>query len=84
MGSPSSIDNDQASVVRLLHEYYSAFSTFNVKAVLPFFHEPALLIGPQGVFAATTHSLLAAALNWRQRLAPLWKGFGPEDLVEPS
>jgi hypothetical protein len=54
MGSPTS-DNDQASVVRVLHEYYSAFSTLNVEAVLPFFHEPLVLISPQGVFAATTH-----------------------------
>ena len=63
MGSPTSLDNDQASVVRVLHEYYGAFSTLNVEAVLPFFHEPALLISPQGVFASTTHTLLAAALS---------------------
>jgi hypothetical protein len=69
MGSPSSIDNDQAVVVRVLHEYYSAVSTLNVEAVLPFFHEPSLVIGPQGVFAATTHTLLAAALS------PAMEGF---------
>ena len=63
MGSPTSIDNDQASVVRVLHEYYSAFSTLSVEAVLPFFHEPALMIGPQGVFAATTHAQLATAVG---------------------
>ena len=69
MGSPTSIDNDQAGVVRVLHEYYSAFSTLNVEAVLPFFHEPALLISPQGIFAATTHTLPAAALS------PTMEGF---------
>ena len=52
MGSRTSIDahridNDQASVVRVLYEYYSAFSTLNV-AFLPFFHEPLVLISPKG------------------------------------
>ena len=36
MGSPSSVATDQADVVRVLHEYYSAFSTLNVDSVLPF------------------------------------------------
>jgi ketosteroid isomerase-like protein len=63
MGSPSSISNDQAEVVHVLREYYSAFSTLNVEAVLPFFHEPSFLISPQGVFAATTHTLLATAVG---------------------
>jgi ketosteroid isomerase-like protein len=62
MASPGSIGNDETDVVRVLHEYYSAFSALNVEAVLPFFHEPSLLIGPQGPFAATTHTLLAAAI----------------------
>jgi hypothetical protein len=35
MTSPSSISNDQTEVIRVLHEYYSAFSTLNVAAVLP-------------------------------------------------
>jgi ketosteroid isomerase-like protein len=63
MASPTNISNDQADVVRVLEEYYSAFSTLNVEAVLPYFHEPSLLIGPQGVFAATTHALLATAVT---------------------
>ena len=54
MASPSSINDDQAEVVRVLNEYYSAFSTLNVEAVLRYFHEPSFLIGPQGAFAATT------------------------------
>jgi ketosteroid isomerase-like protein len=60
MGSPS-INDDQAAVVRVLNEYYSAFSTLKLEAVLPYFHEPCLLVGPQGSFAATTHTLLATA-----------------------
>ena len=62
MASPSSINDDQAEVLRVLNEYYSAFSTLEVEAVLPYFHEPSMLIGPQGAFAATTHTLLATAV----------------------
>ena len=61
--APSSINNDQADAIRVLHEYYSAVSTLNMDTVLPYFHEPSLLIGPQGAFAATTHTLLATAFG---------------------
>ena len=74
MGSPSGIDNDQAGVVRVLHDYYSAVSTLNVDAVLPFFHEPSLMIVPQGVFAATTHAQLATAVR------PTLEGFRAKGL----
>ena len=63
MASPTSINDDQAEVLRVLNEYYSAFSTLKVEAVLPYFLEPSLLIGPQGAFAATTHTLLATAVT---------------------
>jgi len=63
MASPSSINDDQTEVVAALNEYYSAFSTLKVEAVLPCFLEPSLLIGPQGAFAATTHTLLATAIT---------------------
>ena len=63
MASPSSINDDQAEVVRVLNEYYSAVSTLKVEAVLPYFYEPSLLIGPQGTFAATSHALLATAFT---------------------
>jgi len=63
MASPGSISNDQADVIRVLHDYYSAFSTLNIEAVLPYFHEPSMLIGPQGVLAATTHTMLATAVS---------------------
>jgi hypothetical protein len=62
MALPRSLSNDQAEAVRVLHEYYSAFSTLNVEAVLPYFHEPALLMGLEGAFAATSHTLLATVL----------------------
>jgi hypothetical protein len=63
MASPGSINDDQAEVLRVLNGYYSAFSTLKIEAVLPYFNEPSLLIGPQGAFAATTHTLLATAIN---------------------
>jgi hypothetical protein len=54
MASPSNVSNNQADVIRVLDEYYGAFSTLNVEAVLSYLHEPSFLIGPQGAFAATT------------------------------
>ena len=54
--------NDQPAVVGTVLDYYAAFNTFEVPAILPYFHEPAQLIGPQGAFAATTHDVLAPAL----------------------
>jgi hypothetical protein len=63
MASASHTDDDQADVLRVLNEYYSAFSTLKIEAVLPYFHEPSMLIGPQGTFAATTHALLETAVT---------------------
>ena len=45
---------DEATVNRMLDEYYAAFSTLNIEAILPYFHQPALLIGPPGVIALPT------------------------------
>jgi len=45
---------DQAAVNHMLDEYYAAFSTLNIQAILPYFHQPALLIGPPGVIALPT------------------------------
>jgi ketosteroid isomerase-like protein len=55
--------NEDPAVIRVLAEYYAAFSTLDVQAVLPYFHEPSLLIGPQGVLAAPTHAILSAAFT---------------------
>ena len=55
--------NNQGAVIRTLLDYYAAFSTLEVSAVLPYFHEPSLLIGPQGVFAARTHDVLMTAFT---------------------
>ena len=79
MASPSHTNDDQAELLRVLNEYYSAFSTLNIEAVLPYFHEPSLLIGPQGAFAATTHTLLATALTPAME-GLLARGFGRTEL----
>jgi hypothetical protein len=63
MVSPSSVNDEQPDVIRVLNEYYSAFSTLKIEAILPYFLEPSLLIGPQGAYAATTHGLLATAIS---------------------
>lgn len=63
MVSTASGIDDEAVVTRVLADYYSAFSTLEVQAVLPYFHEPCLMIGPQGVFAAPTRAVLSAAFT---------------------
>lgn len=52
---------DTPTTFQVLTDYYAAFSTLDPQAFLPYFHEPSLLIGPQGVFATSTHAALAAA-----------------------
>jgi ketosteroid isomerase-like protein len=48
--------SNEIAVREMLEEYYRAFSTLNIRAILPLLHEPALLIGPQGVFPLPTPS----------------------------
>ena len=55
--------NEETVVTRVLADYYDAFSTLEVHAVLPYFHEPSVLIGPQGVFAAPTYAVLTTAFT---------------------
>ena len=52
---------EPTEVIRILTDYYTAFSTLDVQAFLPYFHEPSLLIGPQGVIATPTRAALATA-----------------------
>lgn|SRR5262245_30504261 len=71
---------DEQVAVRTLVDYYTAFSTLDVQAFLRFFHEPALLVGPQGAIAAPTHDVLAKVF---QGVADSLraKGFGRSELV---
>jgi len=71
--------NDQQVIIQPLLDYYAAFNTLEAHAVLPYFHEPTLLIGPQGVFAAPTHEVLTPVVatlidSFRAR------GFGRSEL----
>ena len=54
---------DEATVNRMLDEYYAAFSTLNIQAILPYFHQPALLIGPPGVIALPTPAAVLPIFN---------------------
>jgi hypothetical protein len=60
--------NQQSEVIQVLTDYYTAFSSLDVQVFLPYFHEPSLLVGPQGIIAAPTHAVLATAF------APAIKG----------
>ena len=51
--------SDEADVRRFLADYYRVFSSLAVNAILPYFHEPALLIFPTAVVAAPTSEALA-------------------------
>jgi hypothetical protein len=62
MSSPDTAANDEAAV-RTLADYYRAFSTLEVQAVWPYFHQPSMLIGPQGVFAVPTFAALATVFS---------------------
>jgi ketosteroid isomerase-like protein len=56
-------EHDKAGVTRLLTDYYAAFSTLNLQAILSYYLEPCLLVSARGVVAAPTHPSLAATLT---------------------
>jgi ketosteroid isomerase-like protein len=62
MSSLGTATNEDAAL-RTLSEYYRAFSTLDVRAVFPYFHEPSLLISPQGVFSTPTFAALASVFT---------------------
>jgi ketosteroid isomerase-like protein len=49
---------NEEAVTHVLSNYYEAFSKLDVQAILPYFHEPALLIGSLGVLALPTAAAL--------------------------
>ena len=51
---------NEAAVTQVLADYYIAFSTLDVQAILPYFHQPAFLIGPAGVFAVPSSAALTS------------------------
>jgi hypothetical protein len=69
------------SALETVHQYYGAFSTLDLSAIVPYFNEPCMLIGPQGVFTAANREGLANAF------VPLIeglkaKGYGRSEFVE--
>ena len=54
---------NQEAALRTLTDYYRAFSSLEVQSVFPYFHEPSLLISPQGVFATPTFAALAGVFG---------------------
>src|SRR5262249_42508409 len=69
------------SALDALHEYYTAFSTLDVSAIVSYFGEPSMTIGRQGVFAAASRGALADFLApMAQSLRA--KGYGRSEFVE--
>ena len=62
MALPASI-TDETVVTQFLTDYYRDFSSLDIDAIVHYFHEPCLIIGPQGVLAAPTRSVLATSLT---------------------
>jgi hypothetical protein len=48
---------------QVIADYYRDFSTLNVQAILPYFNEPSLLVGPQGVIPIPDHAALVAVFG---------------------
>jgi len=49
---------NEEAVTKFLSDYYAAFSTLNIQAILAYFYEPALLVGPSGVLPLPTAAAL--------------------------
>jgi hypothetical protein len=62
MPLPESV-TEETEVTLFLTDYYRDFSSLNLQSILPYYHEPCLIIGSQGVVAAPTRSVLATALT---------------------
>jgi hypothetical protein len=51
------------SVNQVIADYYRDFSTLNVQAILPYFNEASLLVGPRGVIPIPNHAALVAVFG---------------------
>jgi hypothetical protein len=54
---------EEVAVRRVLDEYYSAFGSLDLDVILPYFHEPAVMIGALGVFTAADRKALGELLG---------------------
>jgi len=55
--------DEEAAAAQVLADYYRAFSSLDVQAVWPYFHEPSQLVSPAGVVAMPTRAAVAAAFQ---------------------
>jgi len=51
------------AVSQVIADYYRDFSTLNIQAILPYFSEPSLLVGPQGVIPIPDRNALVAVFG---------------------
>jgi hypothetical protein len=51
------------TVNQVIADYYRDFSTLNIQAILRYFNEPSLLVGPQGVLPIPNHAALVAVFG---------------------
>lgn len=51
------------AVNQVIADYYRDFSTLNVQAILQYFNEPSLLVGPQGVIPIADRAALATVFG---------------------
>jgi ketosteroid isomerase-like protein len=47
----------------MLADYYRTFSTLDIRAIVDYFHEPAMLMGPAGVYVAPDRNTIATLLT---------------------
>ena len=50
---------DEAAASQILFDYYTAFSSLDVRAILDYFNEPSLFLGPAGAFVIANSEMLA-------------------------
>ena len=67
------------AVNQVLADYYRDFSTLNVQSILPYFTEPSLLVGPQGVIPIPNHAALVAVFGPVMEALRV-KGYGRSEL----
>ncbi|HET7479943.1 MAG TPA: nuclear transport factor 2 family protein [Rubrobacteraceae bacterium] len=55
--------DDRTAVTQVLTDYYNAFGTLDVQRILSYYHEPCMLVSPQGVAALPSRAAMAAAFT---------------------
>ena len=72
--------SDITDVTKFLNWYYAIFSTLDIEAIAPFFHEPCVFISPQGVVTAQTHDNVKDVFHTIADTLRS-KGYGRSDLI---